>query len=56
MAIKVINLSELDKQPLEVREAIAFYTALSVLPIHFSSEERQRHYNVLENAGYIDSV
>jgi hypothetical protein len=56
MAIKVLKLSELDDQPIEVREAIAFYASMSVLPIHFSPAERERHYKVLEAAGYIESL
>lgn len=56
MSTKSINLSELDNQPQEVREAIAFYTAQLVLPITFTVEERAYHYNVLENAGYIEKL
>ncbi len=56
MAIKVLNLSELDNQPIEVREAIAFYASMSVLPIHFSAVERERHYKVLEADGYIENL
>ena len=56
MSTKSINLNELDNQTQEVREAIAFYTAHSVLPITFSVEERAYHYSVLENAGYIEKI
>ncbi|OMG46993.1 hypothetical protein BK140_24075 [Paenibacillus macerans] len=54
--MKTINLSELDSQPSEVQEAIAFYAAHSILPIQFSSAERERHYKVLERAGYIEKL
>lgn len=56
MLIKSINLLELDTQPLEIREAIAFYAAHTVLPITFSAAERDRHYKLLEQAGYIESL
>ncbi|MHA7963560.1 hypothetical protein ACX93W_05385 [Paenibacillus sp. CAU 1782] len=56
MPIMVLNLSELESQPIEVREAIAFYASMSVLPIRFSQAERERHYKVLEDAGYIESL
>lgn len=56
MSIKVLSLSELDAQPLEVREAIAFYASFTVLPIQFTAAEKAKHYKVLENAGYIERI
>ena len=56
MGIKTINLSELDNQPAEIQEAIAFYTSRSILPLHYSAIERERHYKVLEQAGYLEKV
>lgn len=56
MSVQTINLAELDSQPKEIRAAIAFYAAHSVLPITFSVEERSRHYAVLESAGYIEKM
>lgn len=56
MNTRSINLSELDEQPAEIQEAIAFYAARSILPVHYSSEERERHYKVLEQAGYLERV
>ncbi|MEC0242007.1 hypothetical protein P4H66_19575 [Paenibacillus dokdonensis] len=56
MSIKTIDLSKLDDQPKEVREAIAFFTAFTVLPISFSVGDRERYYRVLEQAGYIEKV
>lgn len=56
MSTKSINLSELDEQPAEVQEAIAFYVAHTILPIQFSAAERERHYKTLEQAGYIEKV
>ncbi|MMZ69282.1 hypothetical protein D1872_320900 [compost metagenome] len=56
MPIKTINLSELDKQPVEIQEAIAFYAAHTILPIQFPAAERDRHYKALEQAGYIEKV
>lgn len=54
--MKAIILSELDDQPQEIREAIAFYAAHTVLPIHFSADERDRHYLTLEQAGYLERI
>lgn len=54
--MKTIDLSDLDNQPVEVREAIAFYTAQSVLPIKFTAVERAHYYGVLESAGYIEKM
>lgn len=56
MTYKTINLSQLDDQPIEIREAVAFYAAHTVLPIQFSAFDRERHYKVLEQAGYIEKV
>lgn len=56
LSLRTINLNELEDQPLEVREAIAFYAAHALLPIHFTSEDRARHYSILENAGYIEKL
>lgn len=54
--MKKIDLNDLDNQPAEIREAIAFYAAHTVLPISFTKEERERHYSVLEQAGYLEKV
>ncbi len=56
MLLNTINLAELDSQPIEIREAVAFYAALSILPVQFTAEERARHYGVLEEAGYIERI
>lgn len=56
MKNKTIILSELDEQPIEIREAVAFYAAHMILPIQFSASDRDRHYKVLEQAGYIEKV
>ncbi len=56
MEPKKIDLTTLDSQPVEIREAIAFYAAHTVLPISFTAEERERHYSVLEQAGYLEKV
>lgn len=56
MPKKTINLAELDNEPLEIREAIAFYAAHTVLPIHFAAVERERHYQTLEQAGYLEGI
>lgn len=54
MTKKKLDLSELDDQPQEIREAIAFYAAHTVLPIRFTAAERERHYETLEQAGYLE--
>lgn len=54
--LKSINLAELDSQPIEIQEAVAFYTSHTILPIRFTAEDRDRHYKVLEEAGYIERV
>ncbi|KIL35145.1 hypothetical protein SD71_16075 [Cohnella kolymensis] len=51
-----INLGELDNQPPEIREAVAFYTAFSILPTNCTVAERAKHYTVLEEAGLIEKV
>lgn len=56
MPKKTITLAELDDQPQEIREAIAFYAAHTMLPIHFTADERERHYTTLEQAGYLDRI
>lgn len=56
MSVKTINLSELDSQPVEIQEAIAFYVSHSVLPVQFSAADRDRYYKLLEQAGYIEKV
>ncbi|MDR0269611.1 hypothetical protein [Paenibacillus sp.] len=56
MPVKTINFSELDSQPIEIQEAIAFYAAHTVLPVHFSAADRDRYYKILEQAGFIESV
>jgi hypothetical protein len=53
---KNIDLSKLDEQPQEIREAIAFYAAHTVLPIHFAASEREQHYRTLEQAGYLERI
>jgi hypothetical protein len=56
MERKKLDLTELDDQPQEIREAIAFYAAHTVLPIHFTAAERDRHYLTLEQAGYLERI
>ncbi|WP_157685527.1 hypothetical protein [Paenibacillus donghaensis] len=56
MTKKKLDLAELDDQPNDIREAIAFYAAHTVLPIHFTAAERERHYTTLEQAGYLDRI
>ncbi|WP_178382830.1 hypothetical protein [Paenibacillus sp. P46E] len=56
MNTKTVNLAELDDQPQAIREAIAFYAAHTVLPIHFTATERERHYATLEQAGYLERI
>ncbi|MEK4451599.1 hypothetical protein [Paenibacillus sp. FSL L8-0506] len=53
---KKLDLTELDDQSQEIREAIAFYAAHTVLPIHFTADERERHYQTLEQAGYLERI
>jgi hypothetical protein len=54
--LNTINLGELDNQPPEIREAVAFYAAHTILSVQFTAEERARHYGVLEEAGYIERI
>ncbi|QUL57539.1 hypothetical protein KDC22_14310 [Paenibacillus tritici] len=56
MPKKTINLAELDNETQEIKEAIAFYAAHTVLPIHFTAAERDRHYLTLEQAGYLERI
>ncbi|MNI84692.1 hypothetical protein D3C73_1416180 [compost metagenome] len=56
MSKKKLDLTELEDQPQEIREAIAFYAAHTVLPIHFTATERERHYATLEQAGYLERI
>jgi hypothetical protein len=56
LPFKTINLSQLDDQPTEIREAVAFYAAHTILSVQFTVEERARHYGVLEEAGYIEKL
>jgi hypothetical protein len=56
MTKKTIDLSKLDDQHLEIREAIAFYASHTILPFHFSASERERHYTTLEQAGYLERI
>lgn len=56
MIAKTLDLNEFDHQPLEIREAVAFYVVHNIFPVSFSIEERDRHYQILENAGYIEKV
>ncbi|HEY2492640.1 MAG TPA: hypothetical protein VGI33_07000 [Paenibacillus sp.] len=53
---KKLDLAELDDQPREIREAIAFYTSHTVLRIHFTAAEREQHYRTLEQAGYLERI
>lgn len=56
MEIKTINLATLHNESEEIREAIAFYTGFTVFPMQCTSADRERHYGVLEQAGYIEKV
>lgn len=56
MEKKTLDLTKLNDQPQEIQEAIAFYTAHTVLPIQFTTTERERHYTTLENAGYLERI
>lgn len=53
---KKLDLAELDDQPQEIREAIAFYASHTVLPIQFTAAEREQHYRTLEQAGYLERI
>lgn len=56
LVIKPIDLSNLHNEPAALREAVAFYTAFTVLPTSCTASERERHYATLEQAGYIEKV
>lgn len=56
MPFKTINLSQLEDQPIEIREAVAFYAAHTILSVQFTAEERALHYGVLEEAGYLERI
>ena len=56
MRDQTINLTELDKQPVEVQEAAAFYASFGVTNTNYTKEERERFYTILENAGLIERL
>ncbi|MCL6460099.1 MAG: hypothetical protein K6T85_19065 [Gorillibacterium sp.] len=56
MPFKGLNLAELDNQPIDVREAIAFYAAYGLIPMICTAEQRKDHYTILEREGYIQKL
>ena len=52
----LLNLSNIHNESEAVKEAAAFYTAFSVTATNCTAAERERHYDTLEQAGYIEKV
>lgn len=53
---KQFILSNLHNETQAVKEAVAFYTAFSVTATNCTVAERERHYDTLEQVGYIEKL
>lgn len=54
--MSTVDLNNLDEQPIEVQNAIAFYVGYSVNQVSASVQERQAHYAVLERVGLLNPI
>ncbi|MGG4501782.1 hypothetical protein [Paenibacillus polymyxa] len=54
--MKKLDLNKLDEEPIEVQQAVAFYTSHTINKVRLTTVERYKHYSVLEKAGLLEPL
>ncbi|MGM1023459.1 MAG: hypothetical protein ACQEXV_23735 [Bacillota bacterium] len=54
--MKKLDLNKLDKEPIEVQQAVAFYASHTINEVRVTTEERHKYYSVLEEAGLLEPI
>ncbi|MMZ50557.1 hypothetical protein D1872_122750 [compost metagenome] len=54
--MKKLDLNKLEDEPIEVQQAVAFYTSHTINKVRVTTLERHRHYSVLEDAGLLEPL
>lgn len=54
--MNTINLNNLNDQPIEVQQAVAFYVGYTVNGVQATADERQAHYEILEQVGLLEPL
>ncbi|AOK88550.1 MULTISPECIES: hypothetical protein [Paenibacillus] len=51
--MKKLDLNKLEDEPVEVQQAVAFYASHTINKVRVTTEERYKHYSVLEEVGLL---
>ncbi|OMF46582.1 hypothetical protein [Paenibacillus peoriae] len=54
--MKMLDLNKIEDEPIEVQQAVAFYTSHTINKVRVTTEERYKHYSVLEDAGLLEPL
>ncbi|WP_311078023.1 hypothetical protein [Paenibacillus polymyxa] len=54
--MKKLDLNKIEDEPIEVQQAVAFYTSHTINKVRVTTEERYKHYSVLEDAGLLEPL
>ncbi|MDR6776300.1 hypothetical protein J2W98_000547 [Paenibacillus peoriae] len=54
--MKKLDLNKLDEEPIEVQQAVAFYASHTINEVRVTTEERYKHYSVLEEVGLLEPL
>ena len=54
--MSTVDLNNFDEQPTEVQQAIAFYVGYTVNGVQATAEERQTHYEILEQVRLLEPL
>lgn len=52
----MLDLNKIEDEPIEVQQAVAFYTSHTINKVRVTTEERYKHYSVLEDAGLLEPL
>ncbi|MFT9371894.1 hypothetical protein [Paenibacillus polymyxa] len=54
--MKKLDLNKLEDEPIEVQQAVAFYTSHTINKVRVTTEKRYKHYSVLEEVGLLEPL
>ncbi|MCC3380720.1 hypothetical protein ACFQ5D_10850 [Paenibacillus farraposensis] len=54
--MKKLDLNKLEDEPIEIQQAVAFYASYTINEIRVTTEEKHKHYIVLEKAGLLEPL
>ncbi|TQS00073.1 hypothetical protein [Paenibacillus ottowii] len=54
--MKKLDLNNIEDEPIEVQQAVAFYTSHTINKVRVTTEERCKHYSILEEVGLLEPL